>query len=136
MAIQTKRVVEFDGSAVFWEFDWNDSNLRLTQVRCTNNCDGTQHPGANGNPLPLPTKLTVISQTTGDVASWTVYPAGATTQPDGSALPQGANVGTLTFNVPAGQANRFGLSLDSRGRLLGIDHRIEHSAILTPLAAK
>lgn len=131
MATQTKRVTTFDDGQGFWEYDWNDTNLRLMQVRCTNNCDGTLHPNEQGVPQPWPTKLTVISTTTGDTATWTVYPAGATTQPDGSALPNGANIGSLTFTVPTGQANRFGLSLDPRGRLLGVDHRIGHSPIVT-----
>lgn len=116
MAIQTRRLVEFDGAQVFWEYDWNDVSLRLTQVRCTNNCDGTQHPAEDGTPQPWPTKLTVISQTTGEVIVQTVYPAGSAQSPAGS----------FTQNIPTGQANQFGLSLDSRGRLLGIDHRIEH----------
>jgi hypothetical protein len=116
MAIQTRRFVEFDNGTVWWEYDWNDQTMRLTAARASNDCPGHPDP-VTGQLVTWPTRMQVVSQTTGDVIEQTIYPTGDARSP----------AGTWSQNIPAGQANHFGQSLDARGRLLGIDHFAEHT---------
>lgn len=100
MAIQTKVASEFDGGNVRWEYDWNDATLKLTAFRCTNttgsNTRGTLTSQANGQR---------VSQLVGPIA-----PAAAS---------------PWSQNISAAVANQFNLSVDTRGRLVGIEHNFE-----------
>jgi hypothetical protein len=108
MAIQTKRIVQFDGGTVFWEYDYEDGATgavrRVTQIRCTNNCTGELHGG-----VPQPTTGTLVVLANGRTLSRTVQPGN-----------------TLDEAVPGQAATRLDITVDARGRVDGIDHRFGH----------
>ena len=98
MAIQS-RVIDVardpvTGLTAITEVLWNDANLRLDGVRCTN----------------LTSRgVALTARATADGTEFsTTFPAGATT----------------TRNIPGGQAAKFGVTIDARGRLNGVDYAI------------
>ncbi len=102
MAILTKRVISFENGACFWEYDYDDVALRLIEVRCTNNGQ-------------WPTRGT-----------FTVLSTGRTF----SALVASGN-GTLRQTLPSQQQQRLDITVDSRGRVDGIDHTIIYGPQVT-----
>lgn len=95
MAIQTKNVAEFDNGLCVWQYDWDDSLLRLTQIRCTNNS-------------VFPTRGTIIIQKNGRSFTALVAPGGS-----------------LNQALPTSPAARLEITVDSRGRVNGLDHTFE-----------
>lgn len=84
-----------NGNTCRWSYQWNDVSFRLTQISCVN--------------LSMyNSRFTATSTTTGDVIAFSCT-AGA----------------ALTQNIPTGQANQFGLSLDARGRVNGVSWSVE-----------
>lgn len=110
MAIQTKRVVEFDGGAVWWEYDYEDGatggTRRITRFRGANNCDGSLHEG-----VAWPTTGTVTVESNGRTFTRTLQPGD-----------------TLDIAVPSQQQQRLDITIDDRGRVNGINHQFTHSA--------
>lgn len=102
MAIQTKHVVDFDGGACFWEYDFEDGATgairRITQIRCTNN--GTFN-----------TRGTVTVQSNGRTFSQLVQPGNEFSQ-----------------NVPGSAQARLDITIDARGRVNGIDHSFSYGS--------
>lgn len=109
MAIQTKRVVEFDGGAVFWEYDYEDGatggTRRITRFRGENHCDGSQHAGVS-----WPSTGTVTVESNGRTFSRTLQPGQ-----------------TLDIAAPSQTQQRLDITIDARGRVNGINHQFTHS---------
>ena len=98
MAIQSKVIDvardSVSGLTAVTEVLWNDQNMRLDGVRCTNSTDRG---------------VALTARATADGTTFaTTFPAGATT----------------TRNIPGGQAAKFGVTIDARGRVNGVDYAI------------
>lgn len=100
MATRTKVACEFNEGNVSWQYDWDDVTLKILQFRCTN----TTAQNSRG---------TLTSQSTGQTVTQLVGP-------NNPALPS-----PWAQNVPSAVADRFSLSVDSRGRLVGLTHNFE-----------
>ena len=95
MAIITKTIgeaVEVAGTATL-QIDYDDQRLRLTAIRIINT-----HPS-------LTARLSATSTSTG--ATFTL---------------DGPPNQTSAQGVPSGQASKFGVTIDSRGRVDGVDY--------------
>lgn len=98
MAIQTVLLdvrTDANGNTSRWSYQWNDASFRLTQISCVNQS-------------MYNSRFVATSQTTGDVITFSCS-AGS----------------TFSQAIPPGQANQFGLSLDARGRVNGVDWSVE-----------
>ena len=96
MAIQTKTLAvlndDVSGLNAIIDLLWDDARLRIESIRGT-------------NPTSRAVALTARATADGTIFS-TTFPAGATT----------------TRNIPAGQLNRFSITIDGRGRLDGVEY--------------
>lgn len=114
MAIRTKISCEFEGGAanggVTWEYDWDDVTLKLKEFRCVNN-------------TPHNSRGTLTSLSTGDAVSQVVGPE----QPAAADLAI-YSVSPWKQQIATGVANRFSLTVDSRGRLVGLNHTFMYPA--------
>lgn len=100
MAIQTKQIVAFDQGACVWEYDYDDVGMFLTALRCNN----------TAGQYPTRGTVTVVSNgrtRTGRVVAGNTFDTGP---------------------LPTGAQARLGISIDSRGRVDGIDWHFEYGA--------
>ena len=96
MATQTKIISHMNepafGGSAVIELDWSDSSFRLQAIRCINTADHA---------------VALTARATADGTEFsTTFPANATT----------------TRNIPGGQAAKFGVTIDARGRVDGIEY--------------
>jgi hypothetical protein len=108
MAIQTRRLGSCGNDLINWSYQWDDTNLFITRVMCTN-----QHP-------TMWTSLTATVQKNGREVKGVVAPAGT----PANQLPPGGFAGELSVNVPTGQAQRLEVKVHPSGRPDGIDYRL------------
>lgn len=97
MAILTKTIVSFDNGACVWSYSYDDVALRLTRILCDN----------TGGVYNTRGTVTVISN--GRTFTALVAPGG-----------------TLDQALPTGAQTRLGITIDSRGRVDGIDHSFQY----------
>jgi hypothetical protein len=91
MALVTQTIVEFDNGNCVWSYEYDDVALRLTRLMCTNNS-------------AFATRGTITVDKNGRTFSRTV------------------NAGSsLNVNIPTGPQARLEITIDSRGRVDGID---------------
>jgi hypothetical protein len=108
MAIRTKVIASFDDGHVVWYEDYDDAQLRITQVRCTNNCQGHQNVDT-GQLDGWATKATLTVLSNGRTYTATVQPGQ-----------------TLTQDIPTGAQARLDITIDARGRVNGVDYSVQH----------
>lgn len=102
MAVRTVRFAEFDGGACFWEYDYDDQQLRLKAWRCQNT-------------MAFPTTCEIIS---------TVDPTAILTRTVPAHMPGDAQIKGFEENIPVGVQNRFDITVDARGRVDGLLKRV------------
>lgn len=109
MTIQTRRLGGCGNDLINWSYEWDDTNLRLTRVICTN------------THATMWTRVTATVRANGRTFSAVVAPAGTPS----NQLPADGFAGSLSQNIPTGAAARLSLTVQPvTGRPDGIDYRL------------
>lgn len=98
MAVVTKQLAAFDNGNVVLEFDYDDATLLLRAVRCINNS-------------AQPCAYSATHLATGRSASGT-FAAGR----------------TASITIPTNAAARMQITIDSRGRVDGVEYQLSWPA--------